>query len=198
MGGGEIKFRVPIRKIPIRLIKSITFTIQHSEPKSFEGPFATRRRICKEKTREEKIVLSMDTRSCFIAFIVGYCLSFGNAEISDFFGAREMEAIKLSATATLSHPATLGDAYFSAKILRSVDTAGYSCNCAAIDKLFNQASSNLDIYYGVASSQACSCNLEVSSNFKSDAINGLKVTSCFLPYSINFSIDFLVSELSSF
>ena len=116
----------------------------------------------------------MNQVSCFIV-IVGYCLSLTNAQISEHFEYQQMDALKLVARAALSQPSTLGDAYFASQILKSVDATGPKCNCAAIGEHFDRVQSNIDVYYGVESSLACGCAIDVPVNLKSAAINGLQV-----------------------
>ena len=66
------------------------------------------------------------------------------------------------------------EAYFATKVLDTTKSTGFSCNCALLGSLFKGASSNLEIYYGVATSKACGCGLEASSEAKLAVFEGLK------------------------
>ena len=120
-------------------------------------------------------MFSMLARSNFLAILIGFYLTVGGAQITDFIEQREIGDVKTKAMTAMLHPATVSDAYFATRILKSIKVAEYNCNCAAIEKLLGQATSSLAAYYGVSSAATCGCNLRPSQEVVEAAINGMKV-----------------------
>lgn len=119
----------------------------------------------------------MVARACLIAIFVGICLSLCNSQISESIQSREIQSFKNTALDTLSHPLALGATFYATEILKTTKSTGHTCNCGTISSLLKQATSNLDVYYGLSSSAACGCSTDVSSEARSAAVNGLKVMS---------------------
>lgn len=120
---------------------------------------------------------SMLARSNFLAILIGFYLTVGVAQITDFIEPKEIGDVKTKAMTALLHPATVSDAYFATRILKSINVAEYNCNCAAIEKFLGQATSSLAAYYGVSTSATCGCNLRPAQATVDEAINGMKVRS---------------------
>ena len=114
---------------------------------------------------------------CLIAALVGFCMTFSHAQISEIISIQEIGNYKSLALTALSHPKTLSDTFYATQILKSVKASGFSCNCASIAKMISQATSNLVVYYGVMTSESCGCTAGVSEAIKTSAMSGLKVFS---------------------
>lgn len=122
----------------------------------------------------------MLARSNFLAILIGFYLTVGGAQITDFIEQKEIGDVKMKAMTALLHPATVSDAYFATRILKSINVAEYNCNCAAIEKFLGQATSSLDAYYGVSTAATCGCNLRPSQEVVDAAINGIKVLNIYI------------------
>lgn len=118
----------------------------------------------------------MDSSSRYFVLVtlIGFFLSVSYAEISTIFSVEERNAVNLKAIASLSRPVSLKDAFFATGVLDASKTA-YTCNCPSIGKLLSGKTSSIDIYYGIASSNACKCGLEASKDAKAAVAKQLKV-----------------------
>jgi Oligosaccharyltransferase subunit Ribophorin II len=112
---------------------------------------------------------------CLLAFAL--FISSSNSQLSTYFSKNEISSIKASAMVPVNKPTSLNDAYHATKVLESTKATGFACNCGALGSLLKDASSSLDIYYGVAASNNCGCGLNAPSDAKSIATSGLTVSS---------------------
>jgi hypothetical protein len=123
---------------------------------------------------------SMLARSNFLAILIGFYLTVGVAQITDFIEQKEIGDVKTKAMTALLHPATVSDAYFATRILKSINVAEYNCNCAAIEEFLRQPTSSLAAYYGVSTAATCGCNLRPSQEVVDAAINGIQVFNSYI------------------
>ena len=106
--------------------------------------------------------------------VLCFCITCSKSQLSSHVSSSEIIDVKSSATATLNKPPSLVEAFFATKVLDPTKSTGFTCNCALLGSLFKGASSNLEIYYGVATSKACGCGLEASAEAKLAVFEGLK------------------------
>lgn len=111
--------------------------------------------------------------SCQI--FIFFCLILSDAQISSIIDQTEIGVVKARASAYLSLPSTLSDAYYATEVLKSVGVTGFQCNCPAIENLAKQDVSILDAYYGASSASTCGCNVNLSAEMQNLAASGLEV-----------------------
>jgi hypothetical protein len=127
-----------------------------------------------------ELMYTMLARSNFLAIVIGFYLTVGVAQITDFIEQKEIGDVKTKAMTALLHPATVSDAYFATRILKSINAVEYNCNCAAIEKFLGQPTSSLAAYYGVSTAATCGCNLRPSEEVVHAAINGIQVSNRYI------------------
>ena len=77
---------------------------------------------------------------------------------------------------TLQNPISLKDAHYATKILGTINTTDYKCNCPGIVKKTTSDHNLIDIFYGISSSTSCGCKVpEISNEIKSQIKSALKV-----------------------
>jgi hypothetical protein len=81
---------------------------------------------------------------------------------------------------SLQNPISLKDTHYATKILGTINTTSFKCNCPVIAKMTAAELNLMDIFYGVSSSTSCGCKIpEIPNDIQSKIKSSLKVSNIF-------------------
>lgn len=101
--------------------------------------------------------------------------SFGEAQLSGFYSAKEVSARQHSAINVLATSKSLQDIYNAFSYLKSSGHAHYDIKCDNIHELLSKATNAYDLYFGLNIGNSAKCSFKSDAGFVSLARKELQV-----------------------